>query len=466
MSTPSGSGSRKDRKVSRKPKVLSDRSQKTPSVTAQPDQRPPVAPPASDNTPEQASVNVDQQARDITTGHNPESVRLLKLTTLPSQRPNLQNSFADPFKWQPLPGEPLSPSHGSSLPQDIWKPQNYRKHGNTRNNGAAHGTPLGPDIWKPQSYARDGDRDSHGSRLFTPTPNPRRASSRMDRVNSNQRIPPLTHAAPPTNNRFAQRLPPLAPAAPKSKIAYAPGFPSSSKKVATNSSSAIRQSLLTPAAPQHPRSTQVVPNPSINYAAQPPVVNPTTTLDYIPSEAAEELRDRLFKLTSDYQRLYSIFMPSGHVSPHAARWNSIDIDLPYLFEVRQQVINCLVATKRFENGEEIKDVEGFKETQKLFFKNLEEAVDIAIEKMTWLRRELEGPDGCAYQHRNWYYQVIGNNLRSTCLPSAREDGDVEGGDAGDSDKATRHGDEHGNLVSPSLDSEDEKEMRAEKRMRM
>ncbi|TGO47363.1 hypothetical protein BCON_0281g00080 [Botryotinia convoluta] len=498
MPTSSGSDSQKGRKdyLSGKPTVLSNRSQETPPVTAQPDQRLPVAPPISDNTPQQSSVNDDQhQARNVATGHNPEAVRPFNLPILPSQRPNPQNLFADPFKWQLLPGEPLSPLGGSRLTEDIWRPQSYTKYSNTRNNGVAHGTPLSQDIWKPQSYARDGDRDSHGSRLFTPTPNPRGATSRMNRVNSNQQIPPSAHAVPPTNDRFAQRLPPLAPAAPKPNMTYASRFPSSSEasqaanvrsaprfpipsqtNPTTNISSATRQSLSTPAVPQHPRSAQAIPHPNVSSAPQPPVQAPTTTLDYIPSEKAEELRDRLFKLTSDYQRLYSVFMPSGDASPNAARWKSVDIDLPYLFEVRQQVINFLVTTKRFENGEEVKDLQGFKESQKSFFKNLEEAVAHVIERMTWLRRDLEGPDGYAYQHRNWYYQAIGNNPRSTCLPSVKENEGIEGGDGGDGgnagdggesiDKATRNGDEHGNLVSPSLDSEDEREMREKKRMRM
>ncbi|TGO21042.1 hypothetical protein BPAE_0246g00080 [Botrytis paeoniae] len=466
MSTPSGSGSQKDRKdsLSGKPTVPSSPKPKKPSpVTAQPDQRLPVAPPVSDNTPQQSSVNDDQQqVRDVTTGHNLESVLPFNLPSLPSQRPNPQNLFAGPFKWQPLPGGSLSPLDGSRLTEDIWRPQSYARYSNTRNDSAAHANPLGPDIWKPQSYDRDGNSNGHGSRLFNPTPNPRGATSRMNQVNSNQRLPPLAHAVPPTNNRPTQRLPPLAPAAPKPNKTYAPQFPSSSEtsrpaKVKSaphfpipsqanptaNISSATRQSLLTPAVPENPRSAQVVPHPSINSTAQSPVVDPTTTLDYIPSEKAEELRDRLFKLTSDYQRLYSVFMSSGDASPNAARWNLVDIDLPYLFEVRQQVINFLVATKRFENGEEIKDVLGFKESQKPFFKNFEEAVGIAIERMTWLRRDLEGPNGYAYQHRNWYYQVIGNNPRSTCLASAKEDEEVEGGDDGNGgesiDKATRHG---------------------------
>ncbi|KAF5875753.1 uncharacterized protein Bfra_011515 [Botrytis fragariae] len=470
MPTPPGSGSQKDRKdsLSGKPTVPSSSGpKKPPPVTAQPDERLPAAPLIFDNTPQQSSVNDDQQnVRDVATGHN---------------------------------SEPLSPVHDSSLPQNIWRPQSCARYSNTRNDSAAHANPLGPDIWKPQSYARDGDRDSHGSRLFTPTPNPRGASSRMNQVSYNQqRPPPLAHAVPPTINRSTQRLPPLAPAAPKPNKTYALQFSSSSEarqpakiksaphlpipsqaNLTANISSATRQPLLTPAVPQNPRSTQDVPHPNINSAAQPPVVDPTNTFDYIPSEKAEELRDRLFKLTSDYQRLYSVFMSSGDASPNAARWNSVDIDLPYLFEVRQQIINFLVATERFENGEEMKDVRGFKESQKSFFKNLEEVISVAVERMTWLRRDLEGLDGYAYQHQNWYYQVIGNNPRSTCLPSAKEDEKVEGEDAGNDgnsgdnrdggesiDKSTRHGNEHGNLVSPSLDSEDEKEMRAEKRMRM
>ncbi|KAF7903909.1 hypothetical protein EAF00_001243 [Botryotinia globosa] len=499
MSTPPGSGSHKDRNVSGIPNVLHAKPQETPPVTVEPDQRLPVAPPISDKTLEHSSVNDDQQqVRETTTGHNRESVPPFNLPSLQSQRPYPQNRFADPFKWQPLSGEPLNPVRGSSLPRDIWRPQSYARYSNTRNDSAAHANPLGPDIWKPQSYARDGDSNSHGSRLFNPTPNPQGASSRLNQVNSNQQLPPLAHAFPPTNNSSTQRLPPLAPAAPKPNMTYAPRFPLSSEasqpgnvksaprfpipsqaNPTTNISFVPQQPLSTPAAPQQSQSTQALPNPNINSVAQPPIVDPTTTLDHIPSEKAEELRDRLFKLTSDYQRLYSIFMSSGDASPNAARWKSIDIDLPYLFEVRQQVINFLVATKRFEKGEEVKDVQGFKESQKPFFKSLEDAVGVAVESLTWLRRNLEGPDGYAYPHQNWYYQVIGNNPRSNGLSPANEDEGVEeenarnseqagrAEDAGESiDKATRHGDEHGNLISPSLDSEDEREMQAEKQMRM
>ncbi|TGO11834.1 hypothetical protein BTUL_0100g00110 [Botrytis tulipae] len=489
MSTPTGSGSHKDRKVSGNPNVLHSKPQETPPVTVQSDSRLPVAPPISDNTPQHSSViDEGQQAREVTTGHNRESVPPFNLPSLPSQRPDPQNRFADPFKWQPLSGESLNPVRGSSLPQDIWRPQSYARYSNTRNDSAAHANPLGPDIWKPQSYARDGDSNSHGSRLFNPTPNPQGASSRLNQVNSNQQLPSLTHAFPPTKNSSTQRLPPLAPAASKPNMTYAPRFPLSSEaSQPADVKSAPRFPLPSQAnpttnissVPQQPLSTPALPNPNINSVAQPPVVDPTTTLDHIPSEKAEELRDRLFKLTSDYQRLYSTFMSSGDASPNAARWKSIDIDLPYLFEVRQQVINFLVATKRFEKGEEVKDVQGFKESQKPFFKSLEDAVGVAVERLTWLRRNLEGLDGYAYQHQNWYYQVIGNNPRSNGLPSAKVDEGVEeenagnseqaghAGDAGESiDKTTRHGDEHGNLISPSLDSEDEREMQAEKQMRM
>ncbi|TGO63341.1 hypothetical protein BOTNAR_0101g00130 [Botryotinia narcissicola] len=321
-----------------------------------------------------------------------------------------------------------------------------------------------------------------------PALNPQGASSRLNQVNLNRQLPPLTHAFRPTNNSSTQRLPPLAPAAPKPNMTYTPRFPLSSEaSQPDNVKSAPRFPVPSQAnpttninfVPQHSQSTQALPNPNINSVAQPPVVDPTPTLDHIPSEKAEELRDRLFKLTSDYQRLYSTFMSSGDASPNAARWNSIDIDLPYLFEVRQQVINFLVATKRSEKGEEVKDVQGFKESQKPFFKSLEDAVGVAVERLTWLRRNLEGPDGYAYPHQNWYYQVIGNNPRSNGLSPAKESEGVEeenagnseqagrAGDAGESiDKATRHGDEHGNLISPSLDSEDEREMQAEKQMRM
>ncbi|KAK6610496.1 hypothetical protein H4I96_02094 [Botrytis cinerea] len=443
MSTPPISGSQKSRKdyLTGKPTVpsSSSRSKKPPPVASQPGQRLPAATPVPEKTSQESSVNDDQQQfRHVATRHNNLD-----------PNPNPQNRFADPFKWQPLPGEPLSPLHGSRLTEDIWRPQSYARNSNTRNTGAAHGTPSSQDIWRPQSYARDDDSNSHGSQFFTPISNPRGASSRMHSVNSNQQLSPLVQTAPSNNNRFVQRLPALASAAPKPNMTHAPQFTSSSET-----------------------------SQPTNLCPQPPVPAPTATLDYIPSDKAEELRNRLFKLTSDYQRLYSTFMSNGDASLNAARWKSLDIDLPYLFEVRQQLINFLTATKRFENGEEIEDVQSFKESQKPFFKNLEETVAYAIERVTWLRRDLEGPDGYAYQYRNWYYQVIGNNPRSTCLPSEKEIKGNEGGEVGDKDgdgdgdgrecldKAARHGDEHGSLVPPSLDSEDEKEMRAEKRMRM
>ncbi|TEY45827.1 hypothetical protein BOTCAL_0327g00070 [Botryotinia calthae] len=467
MSTPSGSDSQKSRKdyLSGKPKVPSSSgSKKPPPVAPQPGQRPPVAPPASENTSQESYVNDDQQQfRHVATRHdNPESEPPFRLPTLPSTNPNPnpQNRFADPFKWQPLSGEPLSPLDGSHLTEDIWRPQSYARSSNTRNNSASQGTPLNQDIWRPQSYARDDDSNTHSNPIFTPVPTPRGASSRMHSVHSNQQLSPLAQAGPSNNDRFVQRLPALAPARPKPNMTYAPQFnlwPEASQPANVRS------------APRFTMQSQAKSAANINSTPQPPVPAPTTTLDCIPSKKAEELRDRLFKLTSDYQRLYSTFMANGDASPNAARWKSFNIDLPYLFEVRQQLINFLTATKRFENGEEIADVRGFKESQKPFFKNLEETVAHAVEKVTWLRRDLEGPDGFAYQYRNWYYQVIGNNPRSTCLPFEKEVKGNEGGDGdGDGreslDKAARHGDEHGNLASPSLISEDEKEMRAEKRM--
>ena len=479
MSTPPISGSQKSRKdyLTEKPTVPSSSSgsKKTPPVASQPGQRLPAATPVPEKTSQESSVNDDQQQfRHVATRHNNlESEPPFRLPTLPSTNPNPnpnpQNRFADPFKWQPLPGEPLSSLHVSRLTEDIWRPQSYARNSNTRNTGAAHGTPSSQDIWRPQSYARDDDSNSHGSQFFTPISNPRGASSRMHSVNSNQQLSPLIQTAPSNNNRFVQRLPALASAAPKPNMTHAPQFTSSSE---TSQPTNVRS------APRFPMPSQTNPTANISSAPQPPVPAPTATLDYIPSDKAEELRNRLFKLTSDYQRLYSTFMSNGDASPNAARWKSLDIDLPYLFEVRQQLINFLTATKRFENGEEIEDVQSFKESQKPFFKNLEETVAYAIERVTWLRRDLEGPDGYAYQYRNWYYQVIGNNPRSTCLPSEKEIKGNEGGEVGDKDgdgdgdgrecldKAARHGDEHGSLVPPSLDSEDEKEMRAEKRMRM
>ncbi|EDN98387.1 predicted protein [Sclerotinia sclerotiorum 1980 UF-70] len=41
------------------------------------------------------------------------------------------------------------------------------------------------------------------------------------------------------------------------------------------------------------------------------------------------------------------------------------------------------------------------------------SVNYAVGELTALRRVLEGPDGYHYQYRGWYYQVIGNNPRST-----------------------------------------------------
>lgn len=474
MSTPPSSGSQMSRNGYLSGKSIvpssSSGSKKPPPVAAQPDQRLPAATPVSEKTSQESSFNDEQQqVRHVATRHNNlESKPPFRLPTLPSTNPNPnpnhnpQNHFADPFKWQPLPGEPLSPLHGSRLTEDIWRPQSYARNSNTRNTGAAHGIPPSQDIWRPQSYARDDDSNSHGSQFFTPIPNPRGASSRMHSANSNQQLSPLAQTAPSNNDRFVQRLPALTPAAPEPNMTYAPQFTSSSE---TDQPAKVRS------APRFPMPLQTNPTANISSTPQPPVPAPTATLDYIPSEKAEELRNRLFKLTSDYQRLYSTFMSNGEASPNAARWKSLDIDLPYLFEVRQQLMNFLTATKRFENGEEIEDVQSFRESQKPFFKNLEETVAYAIERVTWLRRDLEGPDGYAYQHRNWYYQVIGNNPRSTCLPAEKKVKENEGGDGdGDGreslDKAARHGDEHGSLVPPSLDSKDEKEMRAEKRMRM
>ncbi|KAI9646453.1 hypothetical protein NHQ30_004445 [Ciborinia camelliae] len=201
----------------------------------------------------------------------------------------------------------------------------------------------------------------------------------------------------------------------------------------------------------------------VNPVQQFPVLAPAVPLTNITSEEVEELRDRLFKLTSDYQRLYGVFMPNGEASLNATRWNSIDIDLPFLISVRQRVVNLRTATLEFENGG-IENNRAFLVSQRTFFNSLVGVVTSAIERVTWLRREVEGPTGYAYQYRSWYYQVIGNNPQSTNTSSAqREEKEI---DNTKFDKQAGNDDDGRVLVSPSLDSEDEEEEKREKRVKI
>lgn len=236
-----------------------------------------------------------------------------------------------------------------------------------------------------------------------------------------------------------------------------PGAANADKQVAASSSvptaappTTEQQHLTQPIPPNDP----VAPSntPIINSAPQQPVLA-STPLTNLKVAEVEELRDRLFKLTSDYQRLYGVFMPNGEASPNAARWSSSEVDLPFLFSIRQRVVHLLTATQRVEKGEEVNNDQAFFETQRTFFNTLVGVVASAIERVTWLRRDLEGPDGYAYQYRSWYYQVIGNNPRSTNTSSAEAKGDameIDGGGA----------------VSPSMDSEEDGEKRPDKRMKM
>ncbi|ESZ90431.1 hypothetical protein SBOR_9174 [Sclerotinia borealis F-4128] len=204
--------------------------------------------------------------------------------------------------------------------------------------------------------------------------------------------------------------------------------------------------------------------PAVTSAQQLPAVAPAVPLVNVTLEEVEELRDRLFKLTSDYQRLYGVFMPNGEDSPNAARWQSIDIDLPFLFTVRQRVVNLVTAIQRIVNGEEIENDRAFLASQRNFYNSLVAVVASAIERLTWLRRDLEGPNGYAYQYRSWYFQVIGNNRLSTDT-SAAEGKEKKKSESGKLNKDAGKANDDEKLVSPSLGSEDGEE-RPEKRVRM
>ncbi|KAJ8064270.1 hypothetical protein OCU04_006616 [Sclerotinia nivalis] len=305
----------------------------------------------------------------------------------PQNPPPAPFQFPDPFQYQPLPREPLSPVGGIPSLQH------------------RHDDPAS-DIWRPQSYANTGRRKT--SRRTTPSLYS--STSRMPLVNSVQRLSVLAAASP------------TAPAAPSANVNSLP-----------------RQSVVPAAVP----------------------------LAHVTSLEVEELRDRLFKLTSDYQRLYGVFMPMGASSWNAERWNTVDIDLPFLSSIRQHIVDLLTATRRFENGEKVNNDQAFFASQHTFFNSLVAVVGSAIEKLTALRRALEGPDGYPYQYRSWYYQVIGNNPRSTDTSSAPADEENKERDAwGMIIEAGKSGDGDGGLESPSLDPEDETEARSEKRTRM
>ncbi|KAF7875254.1 hypothetical protein EAF04_002426 [Stromatinia cepivora] len=259
------------------------------------------------------------------------------------------------------------------------------------------------DIWRPPSYAKNGRRKT----AARTTPSPYSSTPRIPSVNS------------------VQRLPVLAPADPAD------------------------------------------PPANVNSLPGQPVVPPAVPATHVTSLEVEELRDRLFKLTSDYQRLYGVFMPMGETSWNAERWNTVDIDLPFLSSVRQRVVHLLTVTQRLENEEEVNNDQAFLASRRTFFNTLVAIMGSAIEKLTALRRVLEGPDGYPYQYRSWYYQVIGNNPRSTDTSSAPADEENKERDAwGMIIEAGKSGDDDGGLESPSLDLEDETGVRPEKRVRM
>lgn len=137
----------------------------------------------------------------------------------------------------------------------------------------------------------------------------------------------------------------------------------------------------------------------------------------VTSEEVGQLEDRLFKLASDYQRLYGVFMSNGEASPNAARWGTVDIDLPFFFNLRQRVVNLRIATRRTEGTAGVQAQLAFLESQRVLYNNLVGVVASAIQTLTQLRRDLEGPNGHIYQYRGWYYEVIGNNPRSTFGPA-------------------------------------------------
>ncbi|QSZ35777.1 hypothetical protein DSL72_006899 [Monilinia vaccinii-corymbosi] len=200
-------------------------------------------------------------------------------------------------------------------------------------------------------------------------------------------------------------------------------------------------------APSEQQSGTTIPSPQ-----QLPVLAPAASIAKVTCEEVEELRDRLFKLTSDYQRLYGVFMTHGDASPNALTWNLADIDLAFLFKVRQQVVNLHAATKRIESEEEMENHQAFIASQRKFYSSLVGVVTSAIGRLARLRRDLEGPGGFAYQYPNWYYQIIGNNPRSTNNSSLRMEGEKKG--------------EDGNSYEGPGQIMDDEERRPEKRRKM
>ncbi|RAL62370.1 hypothetical protein DID88_004936 [Monilinia fructigena] len=193
---------------------------------------------------------------------------------------------------------------------------------------------------------------------------------------------------------------------------------------------------------------------------------PDTPLAKVTCEEIEGLQNTLFRLTSDHQRLYGVFMPNGEASSNTTTiWKLSDINLPFLFGIRQQLVNLQAATKVFESGEKLKDDQAFFESQRTLYNSLVEVVASAIERLTWLRRELEGVNGYAYQYSSWYYQVIGNNPRSTDTSSANVDGKGEREDPKSYKAHSQACGDDGSLVSPVTDSDDDREERPKKRQK-
>ncbi|KAB8289985.1 hypothetical protein EYC80_010312 [Monilinia laxa] len=213
--------------------------------------------------------------------------------------------------------------------------------------------------------------------------------------------------------------------------------------------------------PPEQQSQTPIPSPR-----QLPALVPDTPLAKVTCEEIENLEDRLFRLTSDHQRLYGVFMPNGEVSSNTTIWKLSDINLPFLFGIRQQLANLQAAAKIFESGEKLKDDQAFFESQRTLYSSLVEVVASAIERLTWLRRELEGPNGYAYQYSSWFYQVIGNNPRSTDTSSANRDGKGEREDPQSYEAHSHAWGDGGPLVSPVTDSDDDREERPEKRQKI
>lgn len=183
-----------------------------------------------------------------------------------------------------------------------------------------------------------------------------------------------------------------------------------------------------------PRATAQTAS-AVNPAPQLPVLASAVALANVTSEEVEELRDRLFKLTSDYQRLYGVFMPNGGAGFAATRWKTIDLDFPFLFNVHERIMNLLIATRRVENGENVKNDRAFLASQRMFFGSLVGVVASAIDRLSWLRRDLEGPNGYEYPYDSWYYQVIGNNPLSTNFSAVQ--GPFVGADNGGEERAEK-----------------------------